>query len=132
MSIPTSVLGFFRTEWASRFTDTCVVNRVTGRTLNTSTGVYTPTLAAHYSGGCVVRPQSPSSAEAGQELVEQRGYLVVLPYDEADVRPDDIVTVTSTTDTQLNGKQLVVRNVRTDTYNSARKLDCEDNQGASG
>lgn len=129
MSIPTSGLGFFRTQWADRFTDSCVVREVTGESLNTTTGVMTPTYGTHYSGPCLVRPQSGTSVEAGELLVEQRGYLVVIPYDETDVGVDMEVVVTSLTDAQLNGKTLIVRNVRTDTYNTARKLDCEDNQG---
>lgn len=132
MSIPTSLLPFFRTQWATRFTATCVINRVGLGAINTTTGVYTPTNTPQYSGPCLVRPASPASVQIGEELVEQRNYLVVVPYDEEDVAVDDIVTVTSTNDGVLDGKTLVVRNVRADEYNTARKLDCEDNQGASG
>lgn len=122
-------ITFFRTQWVGRRLDTCVVNRRSLGALNTGTGVYAPSDTPQYSGTCLVRPQSPGSVEVGGEQVELRRYLVILPHDEADVAVDDIVTVTSTRDLQLNGKQLVVRNVRTDTYNTTRKLDCEDNQG---
>ena len=122
-------ITFFRTQWAARLLDTCVINRPSLGALNTGTGVYTPTDTPQYSGTCLVRPQSPQSVQFGEELVEMRGYLVAVPHNEADVAVDDVVTVTSTRDLQLNGKRLVVRNVRTDTYNTVRKFDCEDNQG---
>lgn len=129
MSIPTDTLSYFRGEWATRLTDSCVIRGSSGETLNTTTGELTPTWDTHYSGPCLVRPKSAMSVEAGELLVEQRGYLVVIPYDETDVGVDMEVVVTSNTDEQLDGKVLIVRNVRTDTYNTARKLDCEDNQG---
>lgn len=132
MSVATDHLTFFRSDWATRFVDTCTIGRVTGRTLNTSTGVYTPTVVSQYSGPCLVRPQAPASAQAGQELIEQRNYRVFLPYTVTAVKVDDVVTVTSIFDGVLNGKQLIVRNILADTYNTRRVLECEDNQGASG
>lgn len=129
MSVATDTLALFRTQWADRLEDSCVIREITGTALNTTTGVITPTYTQRYSGSCLVRPQSPSSAQVGEQLTEQRGYLVVIPYSETAIGVDMEVVVTSTTDAKLNGKVLIVRNVRTDTYNTARKLDCEDNQG---
>lgn len=129
MSIATGTLAFFRTQWANRLVDTCTIVKRTAGALNTTTGVYAPTEATHYTGPCLVRPEGPSSIEAGEELVEMRGYLVVIPYTETAVVVDDIVKVDSTRDGVLDVKELVVRNVRADSYNTARKLDCEDNQG---
>ncbi len=132
MSVATDALAFFRTQWATRFTDTVLVREITGSSLNPSTGVITPTYTTRYSGPGLVRPQSPASVQVGEELVEQRGYLVVIPHGEIAIGVDMEVVVTSATDAKLNGKVLIVRNVRADTYNTARKLDAEDNQGASG
>lgn len=135
MSLATDTLAFFRTHWADRMVDTCtIVNRVKGA-VNTTTGVYVPTDTTLYTGACLVRPQSASATQAGEELVEQRGYLVVIPWNTTAVVVDGlgieevIVKVDSTRDLLLDVKELVVRNVRTDSYNTARKLDCEDNQG---
>lgn len=129
MSTASDLVAFFRTEWSDRFVDTCVINRKSAGALNTTTGEYTPTDTPQYSGSCLVRPKDPYTAVIGEELVELRGYLVIIPYSEEDVAVDDVVTVTSTFDGVLDGKNLIVRNVRADTYNTARKLDCEDNQG---
>lgn len=129
MSIASDTVAYFRTEWADRLVDSCVfAPRVLGG-LDTTTGVHPTSGTPTYSGPCLVRPQSAASVVAGEELIEQRGYLVVLPWDAVGVGIDDIGTVTSTFDGVLNTKQVVVRNVRADTYNTARKLDCEDNQG---
>ena len=124
MSIPVAHLPFFRTEWATRLTDTCVVSRSTPGALNTTTGEYTPSLAEQYSGPCLVRPAAPGSVEAGEEQVETFDYIVFVPYTEVDPLPDDIVVITSATDTFLTGKQLVVQSISGDTYVTVRRLFC--------
>lgn len=126
MTTPVGTLAYFRTRWATRFTDSCIVKRETGTTLNPTTGVYEPTFANNYSGPCLVRPLSPADAQAGEELVATRGYSVFLPYTEDDQLPNDLVDVTSATDTFLTGKQFVVRNVHGDTYATRRQLVCEE------
>lgn len=126
MSIATDLLGFFRTEWADRLTDSCVVKRETGSSFSDVTGVSTPTYTTNYTGACLVRPLGPSEASFGQELLEVRGYTVFLPYSETDQLPGDLVDVTSTTDGFLTGKQFVVRNVNGDTYITNRALICEE------
>lgn len=123
---PIDLLPFFRTHWATRFTDTCVVKRFATNVLNATTGVYEPTYTNNYSGPCLVRPLTPADAQAGQELVATRGYAVFLPYTEDDQIPGDFVDVTSATDTFLTGKQFVVRNVNGDTYVTNRELQCEE------
>lgn len=129
MSIATDTVPLFRTQWSNRMVDTCTIVRRSPGALNTTTGVYTPTEATQYTGACLVRPQSPTSVSAGQELVEKRDYLIMVPYTVTAVAVDDIVKVDSTRDGVLDIKELVVRNVRTDSLNTVRKLDCEDNQG---
>lgn len=126
MSIPTGTLAFFRTQWALRFTDTCVVKRFATNVLNQTTGVVEATYTNNYSGPCLVRPNSAAEAQAGQELVATRGYTVFLPYTEDDQLPEDLVDVTSATDTFLTGKQFVVTNVEGDTYVTVRRLICEE------
>lgn len=126
MSIATDLLPFFRTQWASRFTDTCVVKRFATNVLNQTTGVYEPTYTNNYSGPCLVRPNAPAAVQAGQELVATHDYTVFIPSTEDDQLPEDIVDVTSATDTFLTGKSFVVTNVEGDTYNTRRALTCEE------
>jgi hypothetical protein len=130
MSEASDVLPFFRDRWATRFNGTCTITRTTGQTLNTTTGVYEGgSTATRYSGACLVRPQAAASAEYGGEQVELRNYTVFIPYTATMIVPDDIVTVTSTTDAELNGETLIVTNVQMDEWNTRRRLDCEHNQG---
>jgi hypothetical protein len=99
--------------------------------LNETTGVLTPTyLSPHpYEGVCIWRPGLRVDEDAGEQQIEIRYGTLIVPYGTDDIEPDDLVDMTSTTDTDLDGKQLVVRNVTTDTYLTARKIFCEDNQG---
>lgn len=126
MTTPVGTLAYFRARHNSRMTDSCVVKRETGPpTLNQTTGVYEPTYTNNYSGPCLVRPLTAADTQAGQELIATRGYLVQLPYTEDDQLPDDLVDITSATDTFLTGKQFVVRNIPGDTYVTRRDLFCE-------
>lgn len=126
MSIPTDTLPFFRTQWASRFTDTCVIKRRTGFVLNQTTGVNDPTYSSNYEGPCLVRPLAEGQAEAGQELVATHGYTVFVPHTETGHLPEDLIDVTSVTDLDLTGKQFVITNVDFDTYVTVRRLTCEE------
>ena len=126
MSVASDSLAFFRTQWTGRLVDTCTVKRITSTSFNDSTGVRTPTYTTQYTGACLVRPLAPGSAEFGQELAELRGYTVFVPYDETDPLPDDLVDIVSTFDGFLNGKQFVVRNVAGDTYDTVRRLHCQE------
>jgi hypothetical protein len=126
MTLPTGFASFFRTEWAKRLVDTCVVKRETGTTFNSTTGVYTPTYTTQYSGSCLVRPKAASDEQSGERQAEIRMYSVFIEYDETDPLPDDLVDITSTNDSFLNGKQFVVRNVAGDTYMHRRELVCEE------
>lgn len=128
MSEATDTLAFFRTRWATRYTDTCVIKRhvVGPGVLNQSTGVYAPSYTTNYSGPCLIRPVQAGEQEAGQELLATHGYIVSIPYTENDQLPEDLVDVTSATDTYLTGRQFVVKNIPGDTYITDRKLVCED------
>lgn len=131
MSEASDTLPFFRTQWTARFNGTCTITRTTGQTLNTTTGVYEGgSTATRYSGGCLVRPQAAASVEYGGEQVELRMYAVFVPYSVTGVLVDDVVTIASTTDDELDGLTMIVRNVQVDEWNTRRRLECELNQGA--
>jgi hypothetical protein len=119
-----------RTIWDTRFTDSCVIKEQTGRTLNTSTGVYTPTYTTRYSGPCLVRPAGSSDAVYGQQLVVVFDHVVMIPWDEDDPAVNHLVDITSATDPKLTGKQFTIRGIPGDTYTTHRILLCQDNQGA--
>ena len=131
MSVPTSVATVFQTAWAARMVDTCHIQRLTGTTLNTGTGVEAPTYSDIYGtsgtpAACLVRPSSSGDVEAGEHQTELRMYNVYIPYTETTTAPGDLVTITSTNDTMLDGLTFTVRNIQTDTYNHRRLLNCEE------
>lgn len=126
MSIPTSLAAFFRAQWADRFEDNCVVKRPDSETFNTTTGAYVVTYSTTYSGPCLIRPKAGSDVQSGEQQAEIRMYSVFVPYSEDDQLPDDLVDVSSTSDSFLDGLQLVVRNVSGDSYNHRRLLECEE------
>lgn len=129
MSVASSTIGFFRSQWAQRFVDSCVIKRQTGESFDADTGQTTSTYTNQYSGGCLWRPGIQLDDQFGEQQVELRFGTLYIPYDETDPEPDDLVDMTSTRDGVLDSKQLVVRNVSHDTYNTRRILYCEDNQG---
>jgi hypothetical protein len=127
VTLPTEFATFFRTEWAKRFKDSCVVKRESSATFDaTTSGTYSVTYSTQYSGVCLVRPKMQGDEQAGERQAEIRMYSVFVPYDETDPLPDDLVDITSTNDSFLNGKQFVVRNVYGDTYMHRRELVCEE------
>jgi hypothetical protein len=129
VSIFTDTLGILQDRWAEELVDSCVLKELTGQSFNSTTGVYVDTYNTSYSGACLVRPARSSAVQAGQQQAEIRMYEVFVPYTVTDAEPDYLVDVTSS-DGYLTGRQLVVRNVRGDSYTAIRQLDCEDVQNA--
>jgi len=128
MSLAEAHLGFFRDQWAERFVDECVIKEATGSAFNPTTGQTTPTFTTRYDGPCLIRAGSPGDAEFGEQQTEIRGYTVFVPYDTTGLSPGFLVDLTSTHDGDLDGLQLVIRNVGKDTYRTMRPLECEENQ----
>lgn len=125
MSIFTDTLGLLRNRWSEELVDSCVLKSVSGQVFSETTGTYIATYATSFSGACLVRPARPTSAQTGQQQAEIRMYEVYVPYTVTDAEPDYLVDVTST-DGYLSGRQLVVRNVKGDSYSVVRQLDCEE------
>lgn len=128
MSLVSDLAPFFRTLWAGRMVDSVLVRRITGETLNTTSGALVATYSTTYSGAALARPKMASDAIAGGQQHELRMYDVYVPHTVTTAQPDDEVVVTSS-DGWLTGRTLVVRNIEGDSYNHHRLLVCEDNQG---
>ena len=124
-----TVAARFRAGWAARLIDSCVIERATGESLNTTTGTRTVTWGTTvYSGACLVRSEQLTEGPAGERRLARGRYLVRIPYDQTGPRADDRVTVTSVTDPALDGRAFIVVNVRADTYNTVRILECEEHR----
>ncbi len=120
------IIAQAQTRWPSMLIDSCVIARVTGETIVGT--VRTPTYTTVYTGVCSARAYQASDAIAGDRQLEFRAIRVRLPHGTTGIKVDDRVTITSTHDGALDGKVLVVRNIRTDSYNTVRVLECEDTQ----
>lgn len=102
MSLATSTVSYFRDQWALRFTDTCVVTRVTGTTFNDTTGETEETTTTVLNGTeCLVRPANASESDFGEDRRQLVDYDLFLPHDSADLEADDEVVITSTLDPDI-------------------------------
>ncbi len=133
MTIPSSTVATFRTQWTDRFIDTVTFVRVTGRgTMNTSTLLYTgDTESEIYSGVALVRPVKTTDEDSGQQQVTISEVDVFMPHDAGDFQPEDEGTIDTTVhDTDLVGKTMRVTEVEYDTYLTRTRVRCRLNIGA--
>ncbi|HKY47512.1 MAG TPA: DUF6093 family protein [Acidimicrobiia bacterium] len=105
------------------FPDTCTVTRVTGRTLNTTTGVYTDTTSTPYTGECLYRKRATGEAAFGEQLNQQVAGDLYLPYDSTPLLEEDRVEVVSAMDDAI--PTLTVLRLVTDSYMVRRHYECE-------
>lgn len=126
MTSPTTYATFFRDWWTTRLVDECLVKRPASTMFVESTGTYQVVYSTCYSGPCLVRPSAMTDAQSGEQQAEIRFYNVILPHTATDIDPDDLVDITTSADSYLQGLQMVVRNVGGDTYNHVRRVRCEE------
>jgi sulfite reductase alpha subunit-like flavoprotein len=110
-------------------TDTCVINRITGWTLDPNTGANTPTLAPQYSGKCRVKVAGASTAQdssVGETSVPQIPTVVSVPTSVITLAEGDQVTISASNDPELVGKVLLIKAIQTSTHITARRLLCEE------
>lgn len=120
-----------RARAESLMTSTCTIRvKSSGRTTDPTTGAVTDTPGATvYSGPCRVRPgatQASSTAEAGGAELFRFGYLVSIPFAEADVVEGHRVTIDSSPDQALVGVVVEVQKVDRGEHISARRLYCSE------
>ena len=110
-------------------TSTCEIRRVTGRTLNESTGQYTDTRTVVYSGPCEFRFDSEALNAVdgqGQILSEQRPLVKLPVVGSAAVRVDDVGTLTGhPLDSGMVGLTFRIAGVHTKTRATSRRLPVE-------
>lgn len=105
------------------FPDTCVATRVTGETLNTTTGVMEETTVEAYSGSCLYRKRSRGETEFGEILHQEIDGDLYLPHDAAMLENGDRVVVTGTLDDEI--PELTVLRLVADSYMVRRHYECE-------
>lgn len=109
--------------------DSCVVRRLTGKTLDQTTLQYVETFAAVYEGRCRVRAPNVQDREAvaGERTVTLRQYVVSVPVAAEGVEVNDVVEVTaSVLDPELPGTRLRVLGPAKGSTITARRFRCEE------
>jgi hypothetical protein len=128
----TGALPFMRAQAESMMTDSCVITRASGDPVfNATTGKYdTPTPDTIYTGKCRIRTRSQflrdRAADGGEHQVLIWSYIVSVPLTVTDIRVDDVVTVTASTDPALVERELKARITNLATNSTARRIDCEE------
>lgn len=61
-----------------------------------------------YEGPCLVAPTGVGQTVEGAQVVERRGYRVRLPYDSPHFLGGDRLTITTSEDPELTGRQLTI------------------------
>lgn len=107
--------------------DQCVIERPSSRTLDTNTGVESVGQGTEiYSGKCRIAPTSERGEEVvGDEMVSWRDTDFFIPLSAPQIRQDDILTVTSATDSEMVGRVWRITDVRQATYQVERKLSAQ-------
>ena len=113
-----------RTAAALGMTDTCTIRRRTGEAVDDNTGVITPTWLDVYAGQCRVQQRNPIAQQQtpGPDFQLLVQLELQLPVTVTGVLVGDEVTVTASTDPELVGTVLIVRDLGVKSQASARRL----------
>ena len=122
-------LAGMRTTSASALPDTGTVTRpVSGGTLDPNLGTWVPDAAtAIYDGTMRVRPPTANESTIlfGDESATRQRFVATLPHDAAVVSIDDRLTVTSSSDPQMDDRQFRVVSVSAGSFHIDRRLGLE-------
>jgi len=111
--------------------DACSVRRVTGTSLNETTGAYTDTTVVVYSGKCRVQVRNAATAAlplSGDREVVSFMLEVQTPMSAASFAVGDMVTITASVDSQLVGRIFRVREVFHKTHATQRRTLVQEEQ----
>jgi hypothetical protein len=126
-----SVIARGRAAALNLMQDECTVQRRSGSTVDTETGVIVPTFTTIYpvtgTGRCKVQQSAPvgNPSEVGEAAVFVGQLTLHLPVtdDTAAVQPDDLVTITACVlDASLVGKTFKLRGPAHKSYATARRF----------
>lgn len=100
MSVSSGAVLMGRRQAEARMKDSCVINRVTGQTLNESTGLMTDVVTAIYTGKCRLRYISPRvfEVESAAQMIALERPTLSIPVGAAgsgNVRANDVATMTA-------------------------------------
>lgn len=130
MTLPAAQLAYFRAQWELRMTDSALIRRITGRTLNTNSGVDAPAYTTQYTGKALYRPAGEKASEFGERMVTVRTGTLFVPHSTTAPKVGDLATLTSVTDAALTNTVHAIRAIRKDTYLTVRAYEVEEVQDA--
>lgn len=117
-----------------RMVDTCTIRRRTGETTDDFSGTVTATYLSPdpYAGKCRVQ-QHPARAEeqdAGQDYLRLLRLEVQLPISAIGLKVGDVVTLTTSRDPDLLGREFRVRDLAHKTDATSRRVQCIERTGS--
>lgn len=118
-----------RATSAAALPDTCTITRPseTG-SLNTSTGVWTPSAASTiFTGACRVRPVTSADQTVvfGEDQVTKQRYVGTFPHSVPALEIDDIVAVSSSSDTGIMARTFRVVVISSGSWHIDRRVGLE-------
>jgi hypothetical protein len=120
-----TALARARTAAALGMTDTCTIRRRGAEAVDDNSGVVTPTWVDVYAGQCRVQQRIESSATAATPGEDHQLLVRIelqVPTSVTGVAVADEVTITASTDPELVGTVLIVRDLAAKSEASARRL----------
>ena len=129
-SIASGAVPLFRSYWARRFVDGGSLSRQTDEgtfhTVTLQMDDDDSDVIWDGTGGCLIRPDSRTTADYGEKEQDVERYSVLVPHTAAGAKPgDDFVVVSSAYDPDLVGATLKVREVVEDSYLTKYEWVCE-------
>lgn len=109
-------------------TSTCVITRVTGKTLNTDTDKYVPIKVTVYTGSCrlLFSSNRVSSREAEGQLRAAQEIQLHLPVNASSgIEVGDVAKITADIDSSLVDREFRVTGLFAQTYATARRVPVE-------
>lgn len=123
---PSPGLAHHQSRWA---TASCTISRPAGDPVfDPATGTYTdPVSITVYSGPCQVAPVGADRVvQFGEQPTSLRQYDVTIVGLAEAVQVEDLVTVSSSADPQLDGLELRALDVKKGSLPTNRRLTCEE------
>lgn len=117
----------------SQMLDTCVITRDKGLVhndvLDEETGVITPAAPGEleiYLGKCLFRRRTAIEQEKGGSSEDSKTYIVLIPKSATDVRQEDRLEITASTDPMLLDQRFRILRAYPGTHSTYRRLEVED------
>jgi hypothetical protein len=124
-----AILPVLRAQAESMMLDTCTIQRPGAPVTDPNTGVVTPGMTTIYTGKCKVQSKdsATSTPEAGGAVFVVVSRQIHIPAGAADVRNDDVVTVTASVLNPFGvGRKYRVEGFTPDSFDTAARIPVKE------